>query len=112
MMPHTRSRTKRPTEYPLKLLRLEPLLRRRASHLGAARAAPTQPRGLPMQSDRGFRRKAISIDRHTTPSRATRSVFVFLLVERFRGEEDGAIEGVGEAAVSSADLHGDDDEFG
>lgn len=39
-------------------------------------------------------------------------VLIFLLVEGFGREEDGAVERVGEATVAAADLHGDDDEFG
>lgn len=33
-------------------------------------------------------------------------------MQRFAGQEDGAVELVGKAAVAATDLHGDDDEFG
>lgn len=46
------------------------------------------------------------------PREALRGVLVFLLVQRFTGQEDGAVELVGETAVAATDLHGDDGEFG
>lgn len=53
------------------------------------------------------------MDRHgiaaqlASPSR----ILVLLAVQRFAGQQDGAIEGVRQTAVSAADLHGDDDQL-
>lgn len=46
------------------------------------------------------------------PADALRGVGVFLLVQRFAGQQDGAVELVGQAAVAATDLHGDNDELG
>ena len=40
------------------------------------------------------------------------SVGGFVLVQGFRGEEDGSVEAVGETTMATTELHGDDDEFG
>src|SRR5690242_8946295 len=104
----SRPSTKRPRQNTLELPRLEPIPSRRS--LTGHAAPPTEPRTLARQAVRRIEHT----DRGTVAAHihASRSVFVFLLVQRLRGQQNSAVECIRQATVATTDLHSDDDEFG
>lgn len=71
-----------------------------------AHPRPT-PRERPRIGPRGIQRATRQAARRTLCC-----VLVLLPMQGLAGQEDGAVEVVGQATVAAADLHGDDDELG
>jgi len=96
--------TERPGQDPFELLGLEAVTDRRTR--AGKTASPTEPCA-------GAHKSLIRLENSRTVSaRTSCCVFVFFLVEGLAGEQDSAVESVGQTTVTATELHCDDDELG
>jgi hypothetical protein len=91
----SRPRTKRAAQKPRKLRRLKPLTRAPASHITRDTTPPTQPRSLALQASPTRIHSRTHLKRIGRATRPSRRVLVFLLMQGFAGEQDGAVKRVG-----------------
>jgi hypothetical protein len=98
--------------------RRKPLSSRHPSRIPRHTTPATHTRSVPRQSIRHttqtshIPRPTTDTRTRTISSRAPRRILIFFLVQALAWQKDSAIEGIWQTAMSAADLHRDDDEFG